>query len=210
MFIMPEVVVQRVLRLGIEHLRANDAAFDEIFYQFLEPEMLSDYGQTYIDQIKAWFSEVEIPVVQSWSFNPDRIPSVSIHLASETEDEAKAAIGDFIGDGEESSINTGVFTTNVDIGIHCSKNSDQTLWLYYILSYILFKEKQIAERLGLQIHTWTASDYQKDSQYMSDNIWTRWIRFRCTTQNTLEKDDYSEITDVEVESVTVESSSDDE
>jgi len=33
------------------------------------------------------------------------------------------------------------------------------------------------------LHTTSASDYNKEAKYMTENIWTRWIRFRCTTQN---------------------------
>jgi hypothetical protein len=52
-------------------------------------------------------------------------------------------------------------------------------------------------KLGLQLTTFSASDYNKDSQYMAENIWSRWVRFKCTVQNYLEEDDYSEITEVD-------------
>jgi hypothetical protein len=187
---MPEIVVQRVLQEGIKNLRNNDDAFDEIFNMFLCPELVNAYGQAHIDTIKKWFKETKIPVVQAWSLNPQRIPCFSIHLASEMEDEQKAAIGDdpigdFIGEDAEENQATGVFTVYVDIGIHADRSSDSVLWLYYIMSYILFKEKRRAERLGLKLHTWSASDYNKDASKMADNIWTRWVRFKCTTQNYL-------------------------
>ncbi len=189
-FVMPEVVVQRVLQEGIKNLRNNSTAFDDIFATFLCDEMNAAYGQGYVDTIKKWFNETKIPVVQAWSLNPERIPCYSIHLASETEDEQKAAIGDdfsgdFIGDDAEENISTGVFTVYVDIGIHADKSGDGVLWLYYIMSYILFREKTRAERLGLKLHTWSASDYNRDQSKLAENVWTRWVRFKCTTQNFL-------------------------
>jgi hypothetical protein len=55
--------------------------------------------------------------------------------------------------------------------------------LYYITSYILFKYKPLAERWGLKLQTYSASDYSKDADKAANNVWTRWVRFRCTTQN---------------------------
>lgn len=197
-WVMPEVVIQRVIQKGIKNLREQPEAFNDIFGIYLEEEMNADYGQTYIDRIRTWFYTTELPVVQSWSFNSDRIPCFSIHLAAETEDESKAAVGDYFGETEDHTITNGVFTVNVDIGIHSDRNSDQTLWLYYIMAYIMFKEKRVAERLGVLLHTWNASDYNKESKYMAENIWTRWVRFRCTTQNFLKDQDKEEF-DVEVD-----------
>jgi hypothetical protein len=71
----------------------------------------------------------------------------------------------------------------IDIGIHANKAGDHVLWLYYIVAYILFKHKLMAHRLGLKLHTFSASDYNKDVVKATENIWTRWVRFRCTTQN---------------------------
>lgn len=183
-WIMPEIVVQKIISFGIKELRGNRAAFDDIFYQFTQDELAQDYGQTYLDQIWNWFSTTKIPVVKAWSFNSQQIPSISVHLANETEDESKSAIGD-IGEiiDDQDEVGTAVFTAMVDIGIHANKAGDHVLWLYYIVSYILFRHKLMAERFGIKLHTYSASDYNKDSNKMTENIWTRWIRFRCTTQN---------------------------
>lgn len=191
-FVLVENVVQRVVQKGLQDIRDNPDRIDEIFSQYLEPELEPDYGQKYIDQIKSWFLNTKLPVVQAWSFNAQRIPCYSIHLATELEDEAKAAAGDHYGDGEDSAIGVGVFSVMVDIGCHANKSGDQVIWLYYILAYLLFKNKLVAERLGLQLHTWNASDYSKNHQYMAENIFTRWVRFRCTTENTWKAEEFVE------------------
>ena len=184
MFIMPEIVVQKVLEHGIKKLRSNKAEFYELFAQFTQDELESDYGAKYLDEVWKWFSTTKIPVVKAWSFNAQTIPSISVHLANETEDETKASMGDYAGMFDESSeTGTGVFTAMVDIGIHANKAGDHVLWLYYIVAYVLFKHRLMAHRLGLKLHTFSASDYNKDSNKMTENIWTRWVRFRCTTQN---------------------------
>ena len=196
---MPQVALQRIIQTGIKSLKANIEILDDIFEYYTCEEMDSDYGQKYIDNIKLWFTNTKIPVVQAWSFNPDRIPMISIHLASESEDEQKAAIGDHYGFDENGEIGIGVFNIQLDIGCHSSRNGDETLWLYYIVNYILFSSKRRAEALGLQLHTFNATDYQKQSQYMADNIWTRWIRFRTTAQNFWDSRPFIDIDDVEVE-----------
>lgn len=182
-FVMPEVIVQKLVQKGLQELKNDEAAFKDIFAMYLNEELNNDYGQAYIDKIHQWFMTTKVPVVQAWSFNAQRIPCYSIHLATELEDESKAAAGDHYGQSEDNTVGVAVFSVMVDIGIHASKSGDQVLWMYYILAYVLFKQKLSAERMGLQLHTWNASDYSKNHQYMAENIFTRWVRFRCTTEN---------------------------
>ena len=184
-WVLTQVALQRVLERGIRELRVDLSSFNEIFDFYLSPQMQRAYGQVYVDKIRAWFESTKIPVVQAWAFNPTRIPCISLHLAQEQEDESKAAVGDFLenDDEQQQDIGTAVFSVMVDLGIHCSKQGDQVLWLYYIVSYILFKQKMYAEGLGLKLHTFSASDYNKDMRYAADQIWNRWIRFRCVTEN---------------------------
>lgn len=198
-FVLVENVVQRVVQKGMEDVRNNIDVLDEVFCQYLEPELEADYGQKYVDQIKSWFANTKIPVVQAWSMNPQRIPCYSIHLATELEDESKAAAGDYYGDGLEGTIGVGVFSVMVDIGCHANKSGDQVIWLYYILAYILFKNKLVAERMGLQLHTFNASDYSKQHQYMTENIFTRWVRFRCTTENTWSAEEFVEVDELDMD-----------
>ena len=198
---MPQVALQRIIQTGVNTLKANIDILDDVFEYFTCPQMDSDYGQAHIEKIKTWFTITKIPVVQAWSFNPDRIPMISIHLTSESEDESKSAIGDHWGFGEDGEVGVGVFNTQLDIGCHTSRNGDEALWLYYIVNYILFKNKRLAEELGLQLHTFNATEHAKQSQYMADNIWTKWIRFRATVQNFWEGNPFIDIDAVEAEPV---------
>lgn len=196
-FVMPEVVVQKVLEYGIKRLRANKAEFYDLFSQFTQDELAQDYGQKYLDEIWKWFSTTKLPVVKAWSFNAQQIPCISVHLANETEDESKAGLFDLAGVfDEEGETGTGVMTAMVDIGIHANKSGDHVLWIYYIVAYILFKHKMMAHRLGLKLHTFSASDYNKDSNKMSENIWTRWVRFRCTTQNFWDAERFQDVEEI--------------
>lgn len=191
-FVMSEVALQRLVQIGLSNLKDNRQAFDCIFAQFLRNEMKASYGQAHIDKIYNWFTTTKIPVLQAWSFDPTKVPSFTIHLADESEDESKAAIADYFGAGEDADILTGVSAVSLDIGIHADKSKDHVLWLYYILNYILYKEKMTGHGLGLQLYTFRASEYNKESKYMADNVWSRWIRFRCTVQNYLDGDSYNQ------------------
>ena len=206
-FVMPEVALQRLVQIGLSNLRVNRAAFNCIFAQFLTPEMSGAYGQQHIDKIYNWFVSSKLPVLQAWSFDPTRVPAYSVHLADESEDESKAAISDYFGMGENADILTGPTTVSLDIGIHADKSKDHVLWMYYILAYIFYKEKMTGHGLGLQLYTFRASDYNKESKYMADNVWSRWIRFRCTAQNYLDGEEYIEpILDLEVNAASIDES----
>jgi len=186
MQILTQVALQRLLQAGIKAIKADLTILDQVFYGYTCPPMDVSYGQAYVDNIKTWFSQTKIPVVQAWGYNPEIMPMISVHLGSESEDEGRAAFGDFLGanpDSADAETGVNVFNISLDIGLHTSKNGDEVLWLYYITSYILFKNKRLAEYLGLQQQTFSATEYSKQSQYMTDNIWTRWIRFSCTVQN---------------------------
>ena len=200
MFQFPEVIVQKLISYGIKELRSDKRAFYDLFAQYTQDELNDDYGITTVDEIWQWFSITKIPVIKAWSFNAQLVPCISIHLANETEDEQKAAIGDIMGTFNDfAETNTATFTVMVDLGIHTNRAGDNVLWLYYIVAYILFKHKLMAERLGLKLQTFSASDYNKEASKMTDNIWTRWIRFRCTTENFWSAEPLREIDHVNTE-----------
>lgn len=188
--IMPEVALQRMIQTGLRNLRQDRVAFDCIFSTYLSEEMAVSYGQSHIDKIYNWFTSTKLPTLQAWTFDGTSVPAFTIHLADENEDESKSAFGDFWGMGVDGDISTGVSTVSLDIGIHADKSKDHVLWMYYILTYIFYKEKVLGRKLGLQLFTFRANDYNKESKYMADNVWSRWVRFRCTVQNYIEESNY--------------------
>jgi hypothetical protein len=184
-FVMPEMVIQKVLQGGIRQLKLNKAAFIDIFSMLVEPGLASDYGENYREQVWQWFVTAKIPVVQAWSFNVSRVPSLSVKSSVEQEDESKAALYDLIDENEDGEVKTAVFNVSVDIGVHANRTGDHVLWLYYITAYLLFKYKAEIEKYGIHLSTFSAADYNRDPADGSDNIWTRWIRLKGTTQNFL-------------------------
>jgi len=205
---MPELMMQKIIEIGIFDLQTNPEKLDYIFNTYMLDEFVTLYGANYVNEIKEWFTKVDVPVIQSWSFNPDRIPCISVHLNSEVEDIEKAAINDYYGaDGDDGTTRVGVSVFNVSItmGIHASKNGNEVLWLYYILHHILFTYKLFIEKMGFQLHTFTGGDYIHDQKYMANNIWSRWVNFNCTIQNCwseVTESDYSIILKAYIDSST--------
>ncbi|CAB4125732.1 hypothetical protein UFOVP53_212 [uncultured Caudovirales phage] len=207
--VLTEVALQRVIQIGIANLRANPAAFREVFAQYSSDAMKASYGEAYIDKIQTWFNNTKLPVLQAWSFDPQKVPAISIHLADESEDESKASVGDYFGMGEDSEILVGTATVSLDIGIHADKTKDIVLWMYYIVVYILYKEKLTARGLGLLLYTYRANEYNKESKYMADNVWSRWVRFKCTVQHYVDGDNLTIPTiDLDVQAESLDSEND--
>lgn len=203
--VLTEVAVQRLVQYGVAKLRQDEAAFREIFSYLVEnPVMARGYGKSYVDRIWQWFTTQKIRTVHSWILSPQTIPCYSIHLSTDNENENYAAINDYYGEGEEGDIGVAAMNVMVDIGMHASKAADEVLWMYYILSHILFKYKDVARYLGIEIHTYSASDWQKEASKMPENIWTRWVRMRCSVWNTWAADAAGGPFDIEWEGITFE------
>lgn len=198
-FAMPEIAVSKLINYGLQQLRADEESFRDLFcYLSHDPFMVEAYGPAYVDRLWEWFNTEKIRVVQGWSLNMQSIPCYSITLSSEVEDESVAAIGDYYGDGECSELLVYPKVVNLDIGCHASKSADQVLWLYYILSYLLFKNKRYAESMGLELQTATASDWARENGKIPENIYTRWVRMRVKSWDTLIGDRFSGPYDLEI------------
>lgn len=204
--VMSEIAMQRIIQYGINYLRANRPIFNDIFAYLVDHPLMSvNYGQSYVDNIWTWFSTEKIPVVQSFLLTPERIPCISVHLSGESEDESKASISDFYGDEEDSEVSIKAMSTSLDIGLYGSKVADEVLWLYYILDDILFRHKALIQSMGIEIQTFSASDYNRDSSKNPENIFTRFVKMRLTVFDTWNSEIFTGPYEVELEHLGVES-----
>lgn len=69
------------------------------------------------------------------------------------------------------------FRETFEIKANANSNSDQAIWLYYILAYILMRYKHRFEEVGLESQTFGASEFFRDIGKAPNNIWGRTIRF---------------------------------
>jgi hypothetical protein len=162
-FIFPEIIMQQVLQKAITELKSDSVSFYEIFSS-LQDDFLSDiYGERYVDNIWNWFSNSNIQVIQSWNWNTQKFPCISIQLKSDAENESQASVGDFLTSEFDDSgdkagdVNLGTFSVQLDIGLHVQKgNGDNVLWLFYIVKLLLFKYKLVIESLGINLQSFSA------------------------------------------------------
>jgi hypothetical protein len=261
-----DVELQAFLTSGLEYVRQQlDASIQEIFTNFTQPHLAKLYGQKEIDNIKKFIRDNEIPVVQSWMLNPERVPQISIHLAQSNEFVERSTLGDYaqtlsqpvnpviiipkfvpksfdkntgivtvpstvdltalrpgyilidgkgepwlvtapisansfaldISDSNAVSINSvyiqnfegivkakggqQMFQDTVQLGIHGQADTNMTLWMYYIVAWILFKFKPVLEKRGIQLQSFSGSEFTKDASKMGEMIYSRWMTFSAIT-----------------------------
>ena len=84
---LTEFVFETVIRDGLGEIKSNPAILDDIFSRFTETHFNNQYGQSKIDQLKTYFSNNQIRIVQSHAMVPTSMPCISIHLQSSAETE---------------------------------------------------------------------------------------------------------------------------
>jgi len=70
----------------------------------------------------------------------------------------------------------GEFHENVDLGIHGSDDNNTVLWMYYMVVWTLFRFKPVLEKRGIDLHTFSASEFDRQSKFVQENVYSRWIR----------------------------------
>lgn len=93
-----DLIVESLIRDGIQFLRQNTSRVDDIFSPLLRTYNQRKYGQAEIDKIKSLLTSKEIAVVHSFHEAAAKSPCFSIQLGSENEAKERARIGDFEDD----------------------------------------------------------------------------------------------------------------
>lgn len=69
------------------------------------------------------------------------------------------------------------FRETFEIRVNAQTNSDQAIWLYYIVAYILMRNKNKFEEVGLENQTFSTSEFTRDVGKSPNSIWGRTLRF---------------------------------
>lgn len=93
-FIIPELVIESVVRDGFLNVRADKTIIDSIFAQLTRAYNTTKYGEAEITKIKALIDK-EIPVIYSYADVDAHPTSISIMVGEDTEDKNRAHIDDF-------------------------------------------------------------------------------------------------------------------
>jgi len=66
---------------------------------------------------------------------------------------------------------------HVDLGIHADQDYQVVLWIYYLVQWIFFRFKLDMEKYGIQLQTFSGSEFNKDSKFLPNNVYSRWYRY---------------------------------
>jgi len=96
--IMPELVIESIIRDGLEDIKQNPSVLDDVFGNFLATHNTSKYGSGEIQKVKDLLTgtnKTEISVVHSFHEAEARSPSFAIQLGNMAEDQDLARLEDF-------------------------------------------------------------------------------------------------------------------
>ena len=65
---------------------------------------------------------------------------------------------------------------SIDIGIHGHADQNTVLWMYYMVIWIMLRFKPELEKRCMDLSTFSASDFNRESQYLGENVFSRFIR----------------------------------
>ena len=116
-----------------------------------------------------------ITLVDENGDTPDEIGIARLYLLSSVDFYLKRIAGSW-------------FNEVFEVRMNANTNSDQAIWLYYITSYILMRNKAYFEQVGLESQTYGASDFTRDNAKMPNSIWGRTIRLTFRVQHTWSED----------------------
>jgi hypothetical protein len=92
---LPDLIVESIIRDGLQYLKDNPTKVDEIFAPLLSTYASNKYGATEITKIKAMLDQKNIAVVHSFHLAAAKSPCYSIQLGAEAEAKERAHLGDF-------------------------------------------------------------------------------------------------------------------
>ena len=96
-FILPELVIESLIRDGLQNVKADPTIVNDVFSQLTRAYATQKYGQTEIDKINALIQK-DLPVVFSYFEVDANVPCISIMIGSDNEDKRRAHLSDDYGE----------------------------------------------------------------------------------------------------------------
>lgn len=94
-FAFPELVIESIIRDGLEDIKANPEFLDDVFGEFTKAYATRKYGSGEIDKIKTLIAAKNIAVVHSFHSAAAKAPSFSIQLGFDREDRRTDHLDDY-------------------------------------------------------------------------------------------------------------------
>lgn len=97
-FILPDLVVESVIRDGLANLVNNPTIIDNIFASLTRNYAMKKYGNNELIRIKNYIAKKQIKVVHSFNLVDMNVPCFSIQLGQDMEDKKLARLDDLDGE----------------------------------------------------------------------------------------------------------------
>lgn len=289
-FILPELIVESIIRDGIANIKANPKILESVFAQLTRAYASRKYGDSEIAKIKKMIQK-EIAVLYSYHEVDAQPISISIMIGSDNENRQRTHLNDYyegiceeivnvdelealhrvndiqvtnyeptsgkvtVSDstdlspvyknmifvdssqteypiltginntpGDKSffiqkdadldySDNTSLIKSSLDykayeirgttseislvLGVH-TKDALTTKYLYILLKYFMLSRKHDLIKRGIYVASYTGSDFNRDSQYVGDHIYTRFLTINGRIDDTWRSDEVVLIDNIEI------------
>ncbi len=93
-FVLPELILESIIRDGIQNVKNNNDIIDSVFAQLTRAYNTQKYGTNELARIKTMINKVEIPVVYTYSEVDAKSPCFSIMLGTDDEEKRRAHLND--------------------------------------------------------------------------------------------------------------------
>lgn len=94
-FILTELVIESMIREGLENLRRDPSIVDDVFENLVSLPIYKKYGEKELNKIKDLVTKKEISVVHGFPVADSKMPCISIQLMSAQENEKRSAMDDY-------------------------------------------------------------------------------------------------------------------
>lgn len=98
MFVQSELIVESLIREGLQNIRNDLDIVDEVFDQLKTLPISPKYGENEITKIRNFIANTPISIVHSYHIVESNIPCISIQLLSASELTDRAVLDDFADD----------------------------------------------------------------------------------------------------------------
>lgn len=101
-FILPELIVESVIRDGLQNVKNNTTIIPDLFAQLTRNYNNQKYGSSEVTKIQTLINTKEIPVVYSYSDVDAKAPCFSIMIGSDDESIRRDHLGDYYGSEDKT------------------------------------------------------------------------------------------------------------
>lgn len=102
-FPLADLIVESLIRDGVQNLRENPAIIDDIFSSLTAPYAQRKYGVSEVNKIKNIINSRELAIISAYHPGEAQLPCLSIALSDDMEDRSNATFNDYAGT-EQSSV----------------------------------------------------------------------------------------------------------